>query len=276
MMNAKDEGTVDIGRYRRRIDSPVHLDTSLDTLTRLIEHHLASIPFENIDVLLDRGIDLSPQAVDAKLIDRRRGGYCYEHNGLFKRVLAAIGFDVVSLAARVVWMVPEESRPLPRTHMALAVTLDQDLWLVDVGFGGNVPTAPLRLSQTGPQETRHGSFRVVAHSKLTVVETLVEGHWQPLYELSQDPLLDVDYEPLNWFISTHPTSMFRKNLMVARTTSEARYSLMNNRLTIRHRGQPVERRNLAAEELERTLADEFGLPVETDWMPLLRRIALQG
>jgi N-hydroxyarylamine O-acetyltransferase len=280
-MNIGDGNAVDLERYCTRVGYSGALEPALATLADLIEHHTAAIPFENIDVLLDRGIDISPEAVDAKLIGpnaRRhgRGGYCYEHNGLFKRVLAAIGFHVEPLAARVVWMAQEGAVPLPRTHMALRVTLDGEPWLVDVGFGGCVPTSPLRLAETAPQMTRHGPFRVIPHGGLVVVEAQLGDAWRPLYELSLDPLLDVDFEPPNWFVSTHPTSLFRHGLMVACATRDARYMLMNGRLTIRGRDGSVERRNLDADELEIVLADTFGLLVDPTWRPLLQRVAVSG
>jgi N-hydroxyarylamine O-acetyltransferase len=271
-MTGKDSDMLDLDLYRARIGIRGPLVPSLEILTALVELHVAAIPFENIDVLLDRGIDMSAKAVEAKLIKRRRGGYCYEQNGLFKRVLAAIGFEVESLAARVVWMMPEDAKPLPRTHMALRVTLEGEPLLVDVGFGGNVPTSPLRLSETAPQMTRHGPFRVMPRGGIHIVEAQLGGQWQPLYHLSSEPLLDVDYEPLNWFTSTNPASMFRKNLTVARTTSEARYSLMNNRLTVRQRGGPVVRRDLEAAEIESALTDVFQIPIEPAWRPLFQRI----
>ncbi|HEY4074444.1 MAG TPA: arylamine N-acetyltransferase [Herbaspirillum sp.] len=274
-MGTSNNASVDLAAYCTRIGYAGELDPTLTTLTSLIEHHVAAIPFENIDVLLKRGIDISPAAVDEKLIEQRRGGYCFEHNGLFRRVLTAIGFQVESLAARVVWRAAENDAPRPRTHCALRVTLDGEAWLVDVGFGGWVATLPLRLAQTTPQRTGHEAFRVVPGPSggIHIIETELDGIWRQLYELSPEPLLDVDFEPLNWFTSAHPSSAFLKNLMVARTTGDIRYMLMNGRLTIRHRDGSDERRVLNADELGTTLSELFGLTVEPAWQPLLKRIA---
>jgi N-hydroxyarylamine O-acetyltransferase len=92
---------VNVGAYFNRIEYAGPLEPTIETLRALQERHLASIPFEAIDVLLGRGVDISPDAVDAKLIDNSRGGYCYEQNGLFKRVLQTIGFEVEPLVAAV-------------------------------------------------------------------------------------------------------------------------------------------------------------------------------
>jgi arylamine N-acetyltransferase len=96
--------------YFARIGYEGPRTSTLATLRALHELHPAAIPFEAIDVLLERGVDLSPEAVEAKLITARRGGYCFEQNGLFQRVLAALGFEVEPLIARAVWMAPPDAQ----------------------------------------------------------------------------------------------------------------------------------------------------------------------
>ncbi|RXZ36774.1 arylamine N-acetyltransferase [Oxalobacteraceae bacterium CAVE-383] len=247
------------------------------TLAALCAHHIAAIPFENIDVLLERAVDISAPAVEAKLVANRRGGYCFEHNGLFKRVLAALGFDVESLAARVLWLAQENEAPRPRTHSALRVWLDGQAWLVDVGFGGWVPPGPLALANEAPQRIGQEVFRIrpatpARAAGSVILEAELEGVWRALYELSPEPLFDVDYLPLNWFTSTHPGSIFKQDLRAAITTPEARYMLMNGRLTVRGRNGGSERRKLDAAQLETVLRETFGLPVEASWRPLLQRL----
>jgi N-hydroxyarylamine O-acetyltransferase len=222
---------------------------------------------------LDRGIDLSPTAIDAKLIGAGCGGYCFEHNSLFKRVLTAIGFEVEGLSARVRWMRPAGTPPLPRTHMALQVTVDGERWLADVGFGGCVPTAPLRMERGDPQPMAHETFRIVGEGGSRVVEVLRGEAWLPLYELLPEPQLDIDYELADWFTATHPGSPFRRNLIVARATPQARYALLDGRLTIRMPDGRTENRVLDAAQLEQALSETFGLPVETAWRPMIERAA---
>jgi N-hydroxyarylamine O-acetyltransferase len=224
---------VDLDAYCARIGYQGPRAPTIETLRALHEFHPDAIVFENIDVLLNRGIDIAPAAVDAKLIAGGRGGYCYEHNSLFKRVLAALGFQVEGLVARVRWMAPPEAPPRPRTHMALRVTINGEPWLADVGFGNLVPTSPLRFNCTQPQATQHEAFRLRPLGKEVLLEARLGEDWSPVYELSREAQLDVDYTLPNWFTSTHPSSHFRHNLMVARTTPRARYSLLNNRLTVR-------------------------------------------
>lgn len=257
--------SVDLDAYCVRIGYRGPKAPTLETLRTLIELHAGAIPFEAIDVLLKRSVDLDPEAVDARLIRRQRGGCCYEQNGLFKRVLTTIGFEAEGLIGRVRWVASAGALPMPRTHMALRVTMDGVPWLVDVGFGSSVPTAPLRLDSSGPQPTRHETFRIVPFGSALLVQARIGELWQPLYELFREPQLDVDYEPANWLVSTHPTSHSRHELMVARTTREARYTLLNKRLTIRAPDGRMERQKLGADGIAKALAEDFGLPVEPDW-----------
>jgi N-hydroxyarylamine O-acetyltransferase len=264
---------VDLDAYCARIAYRGPLAPTLATLRTLLELHPAAIPFEAIDVLLDRGVDLAPAAVDAKLIGGRRGGYCYEQNGLLLRVLRAIGFEVETLLGRVLWQAPPGAPPRPRTHMALRVGIEGRPWLADVGFGGRVPTSPLRMDEARPQETRHESFRVLPFGPSLLVQASLEGTWRSLYELSPEPQEDVDLELPNWFTSTHPQSHFRHRLSVSRATPEARQSLLDGRLTVRTIDGRIDRRVLDAAGIEEVLVRMFGLPVAPDWQPVIARAA---
>jgi len=264
---------VDLAAYCARIGYAGPLEPTLATLRALQERHPAAIAFEAIDVLLDHGIDIAPEAVDAKLIARRRGGYCYEQNGLFKRVLAAIGFEVEGLIARVNWQMPATVPLRAPTHMALRVTIDGVAWLADVGFGSCVPTAPLRLDGREPQTTGHETFRFVAIAGELQLEASMAGKWRPVYRLLPAPQLDGDFRPANWYVSTHPDSHFRNRLIVTRTTPEARHVLVGARLTVRSPDGAAEHRVLDAEAIERELAERFLLLVEPGWRPAIERAA---
>ncbi|HZD91776.1 MAG TPA: arylamine N-acetyltransferase [Pseudolabrys sp.] len=261
--------SIDLDAYCARIAYTGPREPTLATLRALQELHPAAIPFEAIDVLLGRGVDLAPAAVDAKLIGAGRGGYCFEQNGLFRRALNAIGFKVEGLTARVRWMQPAGAPPMPRTHMVLRVMIDGEPWLADVGFGGCVPTVPLRLNTDALQPSRHESFRIARGAGTVIVEAQRHDAWLPLYEVYPDPQLAIDYEVANWFTATHAESPFRRNLIAARTTPAARYALLDNRLTARKPGGDIEQRMLDADALETALAEIFGLPVAPDWRPAI-------
>ena len=268
-----EQPSVDLQAYCARIGYAGPLAPTLAVLEALHERHPAAIVFEAIDVLLGRGIDLAPAAVDGKLIAGRRGGYCFEQNGLFRRVLETVGFEVRGLAARVRWLHPPQHPPMARTHMALQVTLDGIDWLVDVGFGGCVLSEPLRLDTTAPQPTRHDVFRVIPFGGSRLVQVGRKGRWLPLYELSLEPHFQGDYEAANWFTSTHPASPFRQGLRVARTTPEARHALMADRYTLRRPDGRDERRILDADGIAAVLEEVFDLPVEPSWRPLFEQAA---
>jgi N-hydroxyarylamine O-acetyltransferase len=273
--------TVDLDAYFARIGYDGPREPTLAVLRAITQKHPDAIPFENLDVLLGRGISIDPAAIDAKLITAGRGGYCFEQNGLLKRVLIALGFEVQSLMARVWWMKLPDAPTRARSHMVLSVLIDGETWLADNGFGGCVLTAPLRLMSDEVQPTPNGAFRIEAVAPEMGGERLVladlSGTWAPLYQVALGPWLDVDYEPANYFTYTHPSSHFTWSMTVGRTTPTARYALKNNRLTHRDQaGQLVEQRDLTVDELEATLRDVIGLPVEASWRPVLEKVVAWG
>jgi N-hydroxyarylamine O-acetyltransferase len=265
--------TVDLDAYFARIGYHGLRTPTLATLRALQELHPAAITFEAIDILLGRGIDISPAAIDAKLIHGRRGGYCYEQNGLFKRVLTALGFEVDGLLARVRWMEQPGAAPAPATHMALRIRIAGEPWLADVGFGAAVPTSPLRLDDSSPQPTPHQSYRVLPFGGGRLVQMRLGKTWAPLYEVFPQAVLDEDYLPANWFTSTHDSSPFRHNLWVARVTPEERLALRNTRLTRRRPDGRTEQHELDAAAIRRALVETFGLELEPEWLDQIAQLA---
>lgn len=260
-----------LDNYFERIGYGGPVAARLDILRALQALHVASIPFEAIDVMLDRPIDLRPEAVAAKLIDDRRGGYCFEQNGLFRRVLETIGFEVEVRLARVLWMASADAPAGARSHMVLRVHIDGVAWLVDVGFGSAVPTAPLRWDDAAAQATPFGNFRLTATQHGHRVETDLTGEWSPTYQVSAEPPEEIDLEVANWFTSTHPASHFRRRLMVTRTLPDRRVALLGPRLTIRPRIGEPSRVLLNVARMQEALVSIFGLPDRSDWIPMLER-----
>lgn len=270
---AVESPQVDLAAYQARIAQSGALRPDLATLRALHARHPDAIPFENMDVLTGRGIDLAPAAVDAKLIGQRRGGYCFEQNGLFRRVLREIGFRVTGLSARVRWNAPAGARTPARTHMVLRIALDGEDWLADVGFGTCALTAPIRMTTEEPQATGHDLYRLTPRGGDLLLEVRRDGAWLPVYEVGSEPQHDADYEAANWFTSTHPASHFRHGIRVARTTADCRYTLLDSRFGMRRPDGRTERTQLDADGIERALAETFGLEVEPDWRPAIERAA---
>jgi N-hydroxyarylamine O-acetyltransferase len=266
---------VDLDAYFARIGYSGPREPTLAVLRELQALHPATIAFEAIDCILDRGVDISPEAVDAKLIHGRRGGYCFEQNSLFCRVLTALGFEVEGLAARVRWNMPEDAPIQPRTHHVLKVRVEDSDWLADVGFGGCALSAPLKFEPHVEQATEHDLYRLTPRQGEPRLEVLREPGWVPAYDISLTPCAPRDYEMANWFTSTHPTSHFRKNLLAARTTPKARYGLLFNTLVTRPVGGEATRETLDADGIEDALREVFGLAVEDSWRPAIE-VAAQG
>jgi N-hydroxyarylamine O-acetyltransferase len=263
--NLGGEHVLDLAAYFARIAYAGPQEASLDALRALQSAHIAAIPFEAIDVLLGDGVSLDPRAIDDKLVHRGRGGYCYEQNGLFSRVLERLGFAVEPRIARVLWGGAGDSQFQPRTHMALLVEAAGERRLVDVGFGSAVPTEPLRWHGDAEQDTVLGRYRLVATRFGRRLEIQAGGVWRPLYEVFHEPPQREDFEVANWFTATHPDSPFRRNLIVARATAEGRIILSGSELTFRSPRGEARRERLDAERLEAALQNLFKLPVEPRW-----------
>jgi len=259
--------SLDLDAYFARIGYEGPREPTLAVLRGLHDRHPRSIPFENLDPLLQRPPRLDLASLQAKLVAARRGGYCFEHNGLFGAVLRALGFQVTNLAARVEWMVPE-GVVNPRTHMLLRVDLPEGPYMADVGFGGLVKTAPLRLEPEVEQEAGGFRFRLMPYGappdeQLQLQVKLADG-WTPMYRFGPTPQLPIDYELANWFVATHPDSPFVSGLMGAFVAGDRRYGLRDNQLTVRYADGRVERRELTPDELAELLHGEFGLGVPED------------
>ncbi|KAA1246032.1 arylamine N-acetyltransferase [Mycobacterium simiae] len=232
--------TLDLSGYFERIGYCGPRAATLDVLSDLVIAHTQAIPFENLDPLMGVPVDhLNPEPLMDKLVYRRRGGYCYEQNGLMGYVLAELGFRVRRLAGRVVWMAPPDA-PLPaQTHTLLAVTFpgSDGSCLVDVGFGGQTPTAPLRLQTGSIQETTHEPYRLEEFGDGLVLQAMVRGEWQALYEFSTVSRPPIDLTVGSWYVSTHPSSHFVTSLMAATVTGDARWNLTGRHLAVHRKGK---------------------------------------
>jgi arylamine N-acetyltransferase len=256
--------TLDLDGYFERIDYHGAVAPTFDVLQDLITAHTRTISFENLDPLLGVPIDdLSPEALTDKLVRRRRGGYCYEHNGLMGYVLEELGFGVRRFGARVVWTLAAGAPVPSQTHTLLAVTLPggQQPYLVDVGFGGQTPTSPIRLETGGVQQTTHEPYRLQDRRDGLVLQALIRGDWQSLYEFATRTAPPIDLKVGSWYVSTHPSSHFVTSLMASLVTADGRCNLSGRNLAI-HRGGATEKVRLDdASAVVDTLTDRFGINV---------------
>jgi arylamine N-acetyltransferase len=252
----------DLNAYMTRIRYRGPLRPTVEVLSALVAGHGQTIPFENLDPLFGVPVDdLGAAALADKLAHRPRGGYCYEHNGLMGYVLERLGFQVDRLAGRVVWMREQGSLLPARTHQVLSVTSD-DLdgrYLVDVGFGGQTLTSPIRMVEDQAQQTRHEPYRLVRVDDGFGLHAQVRGQWQALYEFTERPQPRIDLEVGSWYTSTHPSSPFVTGMTAALVTEDARWNLRGRNLAI-HRGDTTEkvRFDTAAQVIE-ALTATFGI-----------------
>lgn len=264
---------IDIDAYLQRIGYQGPLAPDLATLAAIIRHHAAAITFEALDVMLGHGVCLERHSIVDKLVRRRRGGYCFEQNGLLRQALEALGFHVEGLLGRVLWMRQPHEIPSELTHMALRVDIAGVPWLADVGFGSCTPTAPLRLDTETPQATDHEQFRLLRSDMGHLLQARIEDRWEPVYELSDQARTMREFVAANRITAEAPDSHFRQRLMVARTTPEARMLLLFNRLSLRRPDGGLERHHLSASELQEVLVELFHLPFEPAWRPILEQAA---
>jgi len=248
----------DLDAYFGRIGYDGPRTPTLDTLRAIHAAHPQAIPFENLDPLIGRRVEIDPGALTRKLVREGRGGYCYEHNSLLQAALLALGFKVSGLAARVVWNAPPE-RVNPRSHMLLRVALPEGEHIADVGFGGLTLTAPLRLEADIEQATPHGTFRLMGIEGGYLLETRLGDRWAPMYRFDLSEALAPDYEVANWYVSTNPASPFTFLLMAARALPDRRLALLNGALAI-YGPDGVERRTIeTVPELATLLRGDFGI-----------------
>jgi N-hydroxyarylamine O-acetyltransferase len=197
---------------------------SADGLEALHRAQAYTIPFENFDILLGRGISLEPADVFAKLVARRRGGYCFELNGLLQMALEAFGFAVRPLLARV----HLSGTPTGRSHLLLLVTLQGREWLADVGFGGPGLRAPIPFSLHGSVRQDGQEFRLVERAPFGVMlEVRLDSGWQALYSFDLGTVVAADIACGNHFTATHPSSFFTFTRLAALPRADGRVSLVD-------------------------------------------------
>jgi len=250
----------DLDAYLRRINfhGPLHPD--LPTLKALHRAHIDAIPFENLDIQMGHLVMIDPLSLQTALVQRRRGGYCFQQNGLFRLALLGAGFAVTPCEARVRYGTNGVMRP--RTHMVLVVASEGRDWLADVGFGAEGLIEPLVIG--APPAAQEGwRYRTVAEGRLQVLQREGATGWDDLYVFALDKVHPVDYAMGNWFTSTYPDSPFVRGLTAQRTIAGVRYILRNLTYTVARPDSSVVR-EISRAELVPLLRDTFGLDVPAD------------
>jgi N-hydroxyarylamine O-acetyltransferase len=251
---------LDVDAYLERVGYDGDLKPTAETLRGLHRAHVAAIPFENLDIVLGRGISLEMDAMQDKLIRRDRGGYCYEHNLLFAALLERIGFAVSRLTARIRM---GSNEPQPSGHMLLRVDAGGRPWLADVGFGGQRLLEPIPLEDGATARQGSWTYRLdYEGAGVWVLRVWRPDGWFDLYSFTLEPRHHGDYGVYNYYTSTNPDSPFVKGVVVLKTERHLRRSLTGRRFTTTYPDGSIERRELSGAELIGVLRSTFGIALE--------------
>ena len=250
---------MNIKAYLERINYHDSLALTAETLRGLQVAHLLAVPFENLSIHAGEPIVLEDDALFDKIVERRRGGFCYELNGLFAALLRALSFDVAMLSAGVA---NAEGVFGPSfDHMALMVTLDER-WLVDVGFGDSF-REPLLLDQRSEQVQGEHAYRIALEGGyLTLKHRTDENAWQAQYRFTLQPYQYSDYAKMCQYHQTSPQSHFTRARICSRATRKGRLTLSEMRfITTTLSGDRQEQALTSQEEYETILYEHFGITI---------------
>jgi N-hydroxyarylamine O-acetyltransferase len=248
---------MDVSSYLARIAYSGPLDPSPAPLRQLQVAHLYTVPFENLDIHLGRKITCNEERFLQKIINHRRGGFCYELNGGFAALLRAIGFPVTLLSARV--SREDGTASAEFDHLALRVDL-QEPWLVDVGFGDSF-LEPLRLETEEEQHESTGrTYRIVKVGDVRMVQRRLEGGtWKPQYQFTLQPRSLEEFQPRCVYQQTSPESHFTRQRICTLAKPEGRITLSDLKLIKTTHGQRSERLLNGEVEWNNALWELFGI-----------------
>jgi N-hydroxyarylamine O-acetyltransferase len=245
-----------LNSYLKRIDFQGKPEATIECVTALMRCQLCTVPFENLDVQAGKLVSIVPEDIVEKIINQRRGGYCYEINGLFSMALTVLKIPYRWVAARPMFYPMRR----PKTHMAVVVELAGQQWLCDLGFGSYGITEPLALDRLDVEVLQgHDTFKL---SKLEngdfLLQALVEGEWKNQFAFDLTPQEWVDFEPMNFMNSKHPEAVFVKSLLVISHQPRGRTILFGNSLKTIVDGQ-VRKAMLEPHEIDAVLKQTFQL-----------------
>jgi N-hydroxyarylamine O-acetyltransferase len=243
---------MDVDAYLARIGYHGPRAPDLATLNGLHRAHMLAVPFENLDIMAGRQIVLDEARLFDKIVRRRRGGFCYEQNGLFAAMLRALGFDVSLLSGRVATR--EGGWGIPFDHMTLLVRLDEP-WLADVGFGDSF-LEPLRLADAGDQLRDGVAYRIEPGGD----ERVLTQAGEPQYTFTLTPRARLsDFDGGCTYHQTSPQSSFTRSLVCSLATPTGRVTLSGRRLIVTANGQRAERELASETDVDETLQTHFAL-----------------
>lgn len=249
---------MNVSAYFDRIGLDCESEHTVEFLSRLQFAHVTSVPYENLDLISGKPIDLSPDAVYEKVVLRHRGGYCFELNALFAALLRELGFSVRDYLGR--YLKGEVGIPL-RRHRIVGVLLDGREYILDVGLGQSGPRMPLILEEGTTQEQLGESYRFERDGELGwVLSELADGEWRRLYSFTDEHQYEVDYIEPSFYCEKHPDSPFNKTAIVAIKTLHGRKTVADRDFKIFEGGELVHiEEGVGDARFAEILKNEFGI-----------------
>ena len=243
--------------YFERINYQGSTAAGETTLRDIHIAHTLNVPFENLDVFYKKPILLDDASLFRKIVTDRRGGYCFEMNGIFSLVLQEMGFKVTNLLAKVT---VDGIHYTTKTHQAILVEAGSNRWLADVGFGNEGIIAPLILEEDLEQNQFAHTYRLVAHPKSGyVLQKKNEDGYYPLYAFTLEECAPEDFLMSNHFTSTFPGSFFLTMRMCTMPTKDGRITLTDNRFKVVDKNNVSESSIADDDEFNAILKQNFGL-----------------
>ena len=249
--------TFNLDSYFERINYAGSTEVNEDTLRNIHIAHTLNVPFENLDVFYRRPILLDETSLYEKIVMKRRGGYCFEMNGIFSIVLKKLGFKVTDLLARVAI---DGVNYTAKTHQAIMVETGGSRWIADVGFGNDGITAPLLLDEDAEQTQYAHSYRINnQHESVYVLQKKEGDVYKRLYSFTLDECCSEDFLLSNHFTSTYPESFFIKMRMCTMPSKDGRITLTDNQFKVIKNGNVSETGIENEEEFNLLLKEHFRL-----------------
>lgn len=243
--------------YLNRINYQGSVEPNAATLKALHYQHMLTVPFENLDIYLGKSIALDQSAFYAKIVQQKRGGFCYELNALFAQLLQELGFQVTLLSGRVA--IPAGGYGADFGHLALLVEIDNYSWLVDVGFGDSF-REPIGFSPVSEQV--RNNYRLVAEEAgywILLQRPKSEQQENSLYLFTLEPRKLEDFKNLCLYQQTSPDSIFTKGRLCTKATTEGRITLTEKALLVTTGIEKQEYPITSEDHYQSLLKEHFGI-----------------
>lgn len=250
---------MNVPAYLARISYSGPVVPTMEVLRAVHRAHMLSVPFENLDISRGRKIVVDQDASVRKIVEERRGGFCYEMNGAFAALLQAIGFKVTLLSARVARQNGDFGPEFD--HLTLRVDLDEP-WLADVGFGDSF-IEPLRLQPGLEQQERGLTYRLAQQEDWLQLEKREAGDlWKEQYRFTLQPRQLQEFAGMCHYHQTSPESSFTRKRVCSRATPDGRITLADMKLIISRDGQKEEQVIASEDDRRKALSEHFNVVLE--------------